>query len=573
MESGRVESYSPLSSLHSYLVSWQQHEKKERLVPNVVGGRKSREPVACVYTPNQREILEEYVLELEAQIEAIALRSHAESAVASSRASPIEADPMAPVSGSAPPQGFPNTPVHGGPMTVQAPPTGVDQLGNTPPQIAISRPLVVGDPPHEISPDVRNHLYRHPFEFNIQRLLYSLELPPSHPGAAHPALVDAVLLNGCLYAHESLQAHEPELVFRVRKGLEHSLANADRLFDYVRASTLLSSYLYSRCRLIEGHYYNSSAMSLAVACGLSKIISIDLTLQPMQSLIEPPKDLAELGDRINLFWALSRIDRVATLLIGAVPREPIHEEITTIWPCPPEYHNVDRALLQQYGAVKALYDAAVQPAHDPVDDIDNLISPRMKAFAMIYHVAALYVQSKHHGGSDSLLDQTQAIGYSISHFVEFLSTFQFSQEQEPSIAGITTSQSTASAITHGVVVRINMIFRNTDPGSLELQLGSGDEILLAANEMAGLDDEYFPLVFSVTITPIYLLLVREVGHQGEQEGAHLSADFEALLHALKQVQERTPPGHICAFSIEARIPNSRNCDGDDDAISKEPHAR
>lgn len=66
-------------------------------------------------------------------------------------------------------------------------------------------------------------------------------------------------------------------------------------------------------------------MSLAVACGLNKINSIELNLQPMQSLLVPPTDLIELGDRINLFWMLSRIDRVATLLIGAVPREPAHE--------------------------------------------------------------------------------------------------------------------------------------------------------------------------------------------------------------------------------------------------------
>jgi len=185
----------------------------------------------------------------------------------------------------------------------------------------------------EISCDMRGYLiglfiqfrWKHPFEFNVPRLLSSLKFPPSHPKALHPALVNVILLTGCLYAEESFRRLEPVLVNRVRDGLQHSLAYADRLFDCVRASTFLGCYYYSKGRLLEGHYYASGAMSLAVACGLHTIDSLDLNTQATSSLLDPAVDLIELGDRINMFWMLFGVDRVASPLAGAIPRGPLDE--------------------------------------------------------------------------------------------------------------------------------------------------------------------------------------------------------------------------------------------------------
>lgn len=60
-------------------------------------------------------------------------------------------------------------------------------------------------------------------------------------------------------------------------------------------------------------------MSLAIACGLHTIESLDLTAYTTNSMLRPAADLVELGDRINLFWTLFDVDRGGSLLSGVPP--------------------------------------------------------------------------------------------------------------------------------------------------------------------------------------------------------------------------------------------------------------
>lgn len=141
-----------------------------------------------------------------------------------------------------------------------------------------------------LTPLSRIHLFlqfrwRYPFEFNISRFTSSLNLPPSHPNAPHPAFVSAVLLHGCLYAEEPLREFESQLVADFHHDIKHSLANADRLFDCIKASAYFGCYLYGKCRWVasrassyqvlsssmftrmtEAHYFISSEYSSSFPC-------------------------------------------------------------------------------------------------------------------------------------------------------------------------------------------------------------------------------------------------------------------------------------------------------------------
>ena len=72
---------------------------------------------------------------------------------------------------------------------------------------------------------------------------------PDAPGTPHPALRNAIFLVGCHFCGEPVASIlEPVFLKRTRESLHHSLANVDRLVDFIEASTLLSGYQYLKGR-------------------------------------------------------------------------------------------------------------------------------------------------------------------------------------------------------------------------------------------------------------------------------------------------------------------------------------
>jgi len=69
--------------------------------------------------------------------------------------------------------------------------------------------------------------------------------------------MEAIYLLACHFASRfypalTLGRYEAHFLARARKALENSLSYSDRLFDFVRGSTLVSWYLFSEGRFIEG---------------------------------------------------------------------------------------------------------------------------------------------------------------------------------------------------------------------------------------------------------------------------------------------------------------------------------
>jgi len=278
-------------------------------------------------------------------------------------------------------------------------------------------------------------------------------------------------------------------------------------------------------------------MSLAIACGLHTIESLDLNAQTTTSLLGPAKDVIELGDRINMFWMLFSVDRVASILLGAVPRGPVDEKITTIWPCPSEYYQDGRALLQHYGTVKSLYNLKLNSIWDLSD---NPTSLRTKGYAMLYHASTLVAQSKIHG-SPSRTNEIRIASHSISNFAHSLSACQYIQFETIDVDGAKSALITASAAAHAAVVQINGIFAQTDPDALRRQRNACKNSVLAAKEMAKLGDQYFPLLFCVTLAPTYHFLISEVERQDdERDKEHIRADINILLRTLERLKKCMP---------------------------------
>ncbi|KDQ07979.1 hypothetical protein BOTBODRAFT_587408 [Botryobasidium botryosum FD-172 SS1] len=507
------------------------------------------EVIDCVYTPSRRQILEQRVLVLESRISALTVVHHATATPKAPEDTPNERVHTTSSIRSA----FP--PPFSIPMLV---PAHKPNLGLLSPRAVVVRPLEDPDiarwkTEKEVPPGVRNHLIAlfiqfrrsHPFQFNVPRFIFLLDLPPSHHRASHPVLSNAAMLYGCLYAENTVrQLFERALIHRVRKGLQNALAHADRLVDCTKALTLLGCYFYSIFRPLVGHYYVSAAMSLAIACGLHKIDSLDLNSQTTISLVDPAVDLIELGDRINTFWTILSLDRTGSLLSGAVPCGPSDEAITTLLPCPSEYYEYANASLQQYGALWA--------SHDPespfnCDSRDNPLELRVKAYALFSKASLLLVQSQRlSGGPDgSLSADAWSIIRAISALTDRLEAFQFNRLESADISSMKSALFAASGTAHAAMLQINDVLPKDDPGILGRQRIACKGVVLAAREISKLGDEYFPLIFGLALVPAHQFLVRTTENKDDgcgeaPEFADTHADIQELLYSLGRIKTLLP---------------------------------
>ena len=83
-------------------------------------------------------------------------------------------------------------------------------------------------------------------------LLERFQLHENDPGAPLPALTSAMVLVACRLVGGSLARYESILLKRTRRNLDESLAYADRLDDFLWASTILGMYYGHTLRLLEG---------------------------------------------------------------------------------------------------------------------------------------------------------------------------------------------------------------------------------------------------------------------------------------------------------------------------------
>lgn len=112
----------------------------------------------------------------------------------------------------------------------------------------------------------------------------------------------------------------------------------------MQAEVLLTHYLLSLGRNLEGRYHSNAAVSLAVGCGLYKIEARYLSLSPSPMNLSvfpsfrftPPQDSTELGEHIRIFWSIFILDRCWSAALGEpcilIDDVQVGTSISTPWP-------------------------------------------------------------------------------------------------------------------------------------------------------------------------------------------------------------------------------------------------
>ncbi|WVQ99796.1 hypothetical protein IAU59_006938 [Kwoniella sp. CBS 9459] len=182
----------------------------------------------------------------------------------------------------------------------------------------------------EISDAERDHLLLlyftnqriYGFDMHIATFYQNLQ---SHDPAIrpHPCLLNAMYLMTCRASPvEALRRKEALFYSRAKEQMDLAIGKDKRMFDAMRAGTLITCYLFADQRLAEGWAMLGQTVHVTIACGLDRLeSSIVSEYEPsarekrrgLGSYITPPANSLELADRIHAFWAFFLVDRCASI--------------------------------------------------------------------------------------------------------------------------------------------------------------------------------------------------------------------------------------------------------------------
>lgn len=95
---------------------------------------------------------------------------------------------------------------------------------------------------------------------------------------------------------------------------ELSSSHPQRIIQCIQAEVLLAHYFFRKARMLEGRYHTCSAVSLVLSARLHKIRSVE---GGGPSVLPPPTDDIEEGERIKAFWTVFILDNCWTTADGS----------------------------------------------------------------------------------------------------------------------------------------------------------------------------------------------------------------------------------------------------------------
>ncbi|KDQ11096.1 hypothetical protein BOTBODRAFT_35632 [Botryobasidium botryosum FD-172 SS1] len=368
-------------------------------------------------------------------------------------------------------------------------------------------------------------------EISIPRLMASLELPPSHPDSTHPGLLDAMLLHACIQSPE-FNHMQHLFLYRARKHLNKSLMYADRLFDFLMGSSLVAMYHYYTGNLLEGNSSLSGIMLFAMGMGLHQISSLKLA-SPESSFLPPPRDMVELGERINMFWMLYTND-IAGSLVAGMPLALSGKRITTVWPCPLQYYEDHRA----YDVLHASFypeDLQVARGYEI-----NHCTLRAKAAVLLHEAYVLAARIESLGHVGDWIKRVHSISAGIMRHLKSLPPFPGKKEARDdhnAFCGLVLT----ICLSYMSCIQLHNIIAEEDLAARQHALSGAQGIANSLSKLRHMVDKgecssALAAANAMSWIPAYKVFVREIGRlkkAGDLEGAAaLQVDLDRLIHGM-----------------------------------------
>ncbi|KAK0210095.1 hypothetical protein DFS33DRAFT_1251608 [Desarmillaria ectypa] len=178
--------------------------------------------------------------------------------------------------------------------------------------------------------------FLHPTRFRASALLAARI---GHPSRPLPALLTTAYLWGTKLSGSSTSTEiEKALLARSLSQVSSSLTSnhPHKVIHTIQTEYLLAYYLLSSGRFLEGKYHVTTAVSLAVSSRIDKIRS-DRIDPHDSSVLRPPQDPIEEGERVDACWNMIILDKCWAVALASptnivCPTDDPKVQIDTPWP-------------------------------------------------------------------------------------------------------------------------------------------------------------------------------------------------------------------------------------------------
>ncbi|KAF8485629.1 hypothetical protein JB92DRAFT_1537554 [Gautieria morchelliformis] len=423
------------------------------------------------------------------------------------------------------------------------------------------------------------HRHQCGFEIDVNRFLASL----TSASPPHPALLLAIYALACHFSLSPvLTPHESRFVSRALRAVSNALEASDRLVHVLQASCLLAVLFFAKGRLLEGYYHAGAATRLAVGLGLHQItppdwLSATHTGSPAassdsadarasgsgsgsSSILPPPVDAIELGERILAFWQVYNLDRcwaVATGLPVALSDDKYpRTRIETAWPKLLEEYEMGHVSDADYSSVRYLYS---QVTTLPFSNNDSAHTLRAKATTLFERAARL--SSSFNTGAqtaDQFWTDFQSVDAAISRLSVCLPHVRHHGPGQTQTAsrGNDTVIFVVHALLHAATIQLHAPFAFKDAASQQKSAAVAAVATAMIHNLDEADYAFLDPIMGTCWTSVAEALVRELvmlrsaAAAAEQQVTALNRQLDVVVFAMNRLGSTVPLAAYQASKVE-----------------------
>lgn len=267
------------------------------------------------------------------------------------------------------------------------------------------------------------------------------------------------------------------------------------------------------------------------------------------SMLDPPKDATELGERIHAFWHVFLLDKVGSIITNlpaALPDEcDSFSQVETVWPRLLEEYETGDVTEEEYGTVRTLY----KPEVPPPSRLDTIFTLRLKSTALFERACRLSTlygpTSAPRTPPETFWSTFQSIDFAITRFHATLPLVRNTGEMGEVLAQPHSPVNVPLALVHTLVhvatIQLHNIVANDNTDSYNRSLQAAHGAVTIIHELADADPDDMEMILGHCWKCVADVLLRHLHHnQFSHNTATLDLELDAVVHAIKRLEPMFP---------------------------------
>ncbi|KAJ3933649.1 MAG: hypothetical protein NXY57DRAFT_973874 [Lentinula lateritia] len=314
-----------------------------------------------------------------------------------------------------------------------------------------------------------------------------LPLDFGHQSRPCPGLLSTVYLWGIHLSSQTQHKDlEHTLLMRALRDTASDLSTSNphphRFIHTIQAETLLGYYFFRNGNILEAKRHASSAVSLALGCGLNTLRSSHEQQWSSNINLPPPQDAIEEGERINAFWAAFTLYQDIAVTVDP-PRSVcgIFDtpgcQVDTPWPLDMDMYK--KNILPPRNSMtlhKFLNHNQQSVDENQIASATNVITKASLLLHQASFVAGQYDLNMSTTEAQTLFSAFQSVQQLISSLQSQLAPLEVFDHQNQNLSALREIH-LAHSLVHGSNIRLNEIFLNSDADCRQYCVKSAQAII------------------------------------------------------------------------------------------------